>query len=313
MSNLPTVSKLIESQKKQIQAALPKHLSAERMSRIALTELRKNPELSVCDPLSFLGAIIQCSQLGLEPGSALGHAYLIPFNDRKAGKKQVQLIIGYRGLIDLARRSGQIKSISARPVFENDTFKVQYGLHEDIVHHPAQGERGELTHVYAVAQLKDGGVQFELMSRYEIDQIAKPNPVWKSHYEEMAKKTVIRRLFKYLPVSIEYSDIMTKVTEIEDASDNKYSQGHEEILINAGVTPIEEEKDNVLELSKAKGKDAEEDLKYKLIDQIDDFLGEKEGEINLREIEERLGIKFDELEGLPVKSLQAIAGELAKL
>src|SRR5699024_349340 len=112
------------SMKEQLAAALPRHMTAERMIRIATTEIRKVPALGNCDTMSFVSAIVQCSQLGLEPGSALGHAYLLPFGNKneKSGKKNVQLIIGYRGMIDLARRSGQIASLSARVVREGDEF-----------------------------------------------------------------------------------------------------------------------------------------------------------------------------------------------
>lgn len=196
--------------KAQMALAMPKHMTADRMMRIALTEIRKVPALAKCNIESFMGAIMQCAQLGLEPGSALGHAYLLPFGSGKAAdnKPNCQLIIGYRGMIDLARRSGQIISLTARTVHQNDTFGYSYGLDETVTHKPADGDRGPMTHVYAVAKLKDGGVQFEVMSRADIEAIKKQsksgtNGPWVSHFEEMAKKTVIRRLFKYLPVSIE--------------------------------------------------------------------------------------------------------------
>ena len=196
--------------KAQMALALPKHLTADRMARIALTEIRKTPALGKCNQESFLGSVMQCAQLGLEPGSALGHAYLLPFGNGKAkdGLANVQLIIGYRGMIDLARRSGQIVSLTARSVHANDRFSYRLGLDETIEHVPSDGERGPLTHVYAVAKLKDGGVQFEVMSRLDIEVVRKQskagtNGPWVTHFDEMAKKTAIRRLFKYLPVSIE--------------------------------------------------------------------------------------------------------------
>ena len=213
----------------QIKAALPRHMTAERMARIATTELRKVPKLAQCDPMSFLGAVIQCAQLGLEPGNALGHAYMLPFDKRGKvnGKWQtvgteVQLIIGYRGMIDLARRSGQIISLTARTVHQADRFSYRYGLDETIEHIPAEGERGPITHVYAVAKLKDGGVQFEVMSVADVNRVRdasqgyksalqyeKTDSPWMQHYDEMAKKTAIRRLFKYLPVSIEIQRAVT--------------------------------------------------------------------------------------------------------
>ncbi|MFR1027701.1 MAG: recombinase RecT [Parasutterella sp.] len=139
--------------------AVPKHLSADRMARIAATELRKTPDLLDTTPASFMGAVMQSAQLGLEPGSALGQAYLVPFNkkDQKTGKwyKECQLILGYRGMIDLARRSGQVLSLSAFAVHEGDDFSYQLGLHPDIHHVPscdAGRIKKPIIFVYAVAK-----------------------------------------------------------------------------------------------------------------------------------------------------------------
>jgi len=215
--------------KQQMQLALPKHMTADRLARIALTEIRKIPKLAQCDQTSFLGAIMQVAALGLEPGGALGHAYLIPFDKNTKDssgnwnkRTEVQLIIGYRGMIDLARRSGQIVSLSARIVYAKDKFSYAYGMEETLEHVPYEGvDPGEMTHVYAVAKLVGGGVQFEVMSRAKVEAVRdgsqgyksavegakkynkEASSPWISHFDEMAKKTVIRQLFKYLPVSIE--------------------------------------------------------------------------------------------------------------
>lgn len=206
--------------KQQMALALPRHINPDRLARIALTEVRKVPKLAQCDQTSFLGAIMQCAALGLEPGGALGHCYLIPFENRKRNVTEVQFIVGYRGMIDLARRSGQIVSLTARAVHERDEFRYQYGLNEDVHHVPASGDRGPIAYVYAVAKLKDGGVQFEVMSRADVELVRNnsqgyktalrfakpgqpPNTPWHDHFEPMALKTVTRRLFKWLPVSIE--------------------------------------------------------------------------------------------------------------
>lgn len=201
----------------EISTALPGHIKPERLARIALTEFRKTPQLAKCNPHSFLGAVIQCAQLGLEPGSGLGHAYLLPF------KQEVQFIIGYRGMIDLARRSGQIVSLQAHAVFEGDHFDFAYGLDERLEHVPTSNmeSRGGLIAVYAVAKLKGGGHQVEVMWKSEVDQIRSQSKAgnsgpWQSHYEEMAKKTVIRRLFKYLPVSVE----MQKATMLDEQAES---------------------------------------------------------------------------------------------
>lgn len=212
--------------KSQFAAALPKHMTPERMARIVTTEIRKTPALVNCEQSSFLGAVIQCAQLGLEPGNSLGHAYILPYG------KQAQLIIGYKGMIDLARRSGQIISISARVVRDGDFFEYEFGLDESLVHRPAEdGNEGEITHVYAVARLKDGGRQFEVMSKAQViavqsqSKAGKSGP-WVSHWEEMAKKTVIRRLFKYLPVSVE----IQRAVMLDEKAEAGANQEHEYVF-----------------------------------------------------------------------------------
>jgi recombination protein RecT len=202
--------------KAQIAAALPRHMTPDRMARIVLTEVRKNPELMHCDPMSFAGAVVQCSQLGLEPGSGLGQAYLIPFNNRRKGIKEVNFLTGYRGLIDLARRSREVDSVVARAVYEADRFDFEYGDDERIVHKPFAGPRkdaGEIVWFYSIARFKGGGVpQREVMSRSEVDWIrdnySHGNPVWKDHYEAMGRKTLIRRIAKFLPLSPELADAL---------------------------------------------------------------------------------------------------------
>lgn len=199
----------------EIALALPKHVTIERLMRIVLSEVRKNPRLGQCTPASLLSAAFNCAALGLEPGGTLGHAYLIPYWNNKNRCNEAQFQIGYKGMIDLARRSGQIQSISARAVYSNDQFDYSYGLDEQLVHRPALGERGELVYAYAVAKLKDGGIQFEVMGIDDLLAVRDSsqgyrqavekgwdNP-WISNFDEMCRKTPIRRLFKYLPVSIE--------------------------------------------------------------------------------------------------------------
>jgi recombination protein RecT len=179
--------------------------------------LRKIPKLLTCNPESFCGAIMACSQLGLEPGNSMGQIYLIPFG------KEVQVILGYKGMIELARRSGQIVSLSAHEVFKNDIFEFEYGLEEKLKHVPdLLGEdRGDLVAVYAVAKFVGGGHQIEVMSKSDVDKIRKRSKSgnvgpWATDYNEMAKKTVLRKLFKYLPISIEKINM---VNELEEGAD----------------------------------------------------------------------------------------------
>lgn len=147
-------------------------MTPERMARIATTEMRRIPKLAECNPMSFLGAVIQCLQLGLEPGGSLGHLYLIPFG------KEVQVIVGYRGMIDLARRSGQIISIDARAIYEGDQFDCSLGLELKLGHvpdwnNPNRADPAKPRVVYAMAKLKDGGIYFDVMNKVEVDAIRK--------------------------------------------------------------------------------------------------------------------------------------------
>lgn len=219
------IAHLLESRKGEIAKMLPRHLSADRLLKVAQIAATTTPALLECEIPSLVSAIGQCAQMGLEPNTVLGHAYLVPFKAKRKKKidmgngklvereewvKLVQVIIGYKGLIDLARRSGQIVSIAAHEVCANDHLDLVYGLEEKLEHKPAMQERGEVVGFYAVAKLVGGGHAFEFMSKHEVDMImlasqSKGNyGPWKDHYTEMGRKTVIRRLAKYLPLSIEF-------------------------------------------------------------------------------------------------------------
>lgn len=210
-----TINDLLEMMKPAIAQAIPQHMTPDRLLRIATTCIRTNPRLKACTPESLLGAIMQCAQLGLEP-SILGHAYLIPYrNKRKEGNREYwvdecQFQIGYKGLIELARRTGQISSIMAQAVHEKDEFYYEYGINEQLKHVPADGDRGEVVKYYAYAKFKDGGYSFLVMSKKDImihrDKFAKAKEYgpWVDHFDEMAKKTVLKQLMKYMPISVEF-------------------------------------------------------------------------------------------------------------
>lgn len=213
-AGMGNVKSFMESQRANLAAVLPKHVDADRMLKLALGALRTTPKLLNCNVESLMGAVVTCSTLGLEPNTPLGHAYLIPFENRQKGTTDVQIVFGYKGLIDLARRSGQIVSIAAHEVCANDEFAFSYGLDEKLTHKPALTNRGDPIAFYAVAKLVGGGYAFEVMGRDQVEEIRdasqnykfareKGKSVWGQHFTEMGRKTVLRRLFKYLPVSIE--------------------------------------------------------------------------------------------------------------
>lgn len=209
----PTVFDLITKQKSQIELALPSHLNTERFTRIAITCIRTTPKLAECDAISLVGALMVSAQLGLEPGGPLGQAFLVPRWNNKTKTYDATFQLGYKGIIELARRSGQLKSIEAHEVCENDEFSYSYGLDDELVHRPLlRGDRGKPYAYYAMAKFKDGGHAFVVMSLADIDsrkgrstsqKDGKFYGPWVSDYDAMARKTCIRALAPYLPLSPE--------------------------------------------------------------------------------------------------------------
>lgn len=232
---------LVNGMKGKIAEALPKHITPDRMARVCLTALTTNNDLARSDPSSFLSCVLQASQLGLEVNSPLGLAYLIPRKD-KSGNFYTTLQIGYQGMLDLARRAGQIVSIEAEVVYAGDHFVHRKGDNPLIEHEPRGEDSPEkITHAYAIARLKDGGIQREVITRKQIDKSralgARSGP-WSTHYAEMARKTVIRRLYKLLPKSAEVAYAM----ELDERADlerdraqaGAFSPEVQEILASTG-------------------------------------------------------------------------------
>lgn len=224
-----TLNALLKRMGPEIQRALPKHMDADRIARIALTAVRTTPKLLECDQTSFLAAIMQSAQLGVEPNTGLGQAYLIPYG------KQVQFQLGYKGLIDLAVRSGQYKAIYAHEVYENDEFEFSYGLVKDLVHKPAAIPTGEPIGYYAVYHLQNGGYDFVYWTRERIDHHAKKfsqavqkgwTSPWKTNYDAMAKKTVLKEVLKYAPKSIE----LQKTVEADSTIKTEISQDMSDVI-----------------------------------------------------------------------------------
>lgn len=184
-------------------------IDPRRLKGVVLSVFTRRPELWECDPISVARAVVECAQVGLEPTGAVGGAHLVPFFNKATGRKEAQLIFDYRGSVALARRSGEVKRVEARIVREKDEFDFEYGLEPTLRHVPALvDDPGPMTYAYAVGIFRDGSRQFEVMSAPQIEAVrqrskSKDNGPWVTDYFEMAKKTVLKRLLKLLPLSIE--------------------------------------------------------------------------------------------------------------
>lgn len=218
------MKQLMTKMAKEIESALPSMVSSERFQRVALTAFSNNEKLQACEPMSFIAAMMESAQLGLEPNTPLGQAYLIPYGNK------VQFQIGYKGLLELAQRSGKIKTLYAHEVRENDEFDIDYGLEQKLVHKPLlKGNRGETIGYYAVYHLDTGGHSFVFMTKDEILEHAqkfsktfKFGP-WQTDFDAMAKKTVIKQLLKYAPLSIEMQRAVTSDETVKSKIDEDMS------------------------------------------------------------------------------------------
>lgn len=247
-----TIFDIIQAGAKQFATALPKHINSDRFVRIAITTIRQNPKLAQCSQESLLGALMVSAQLGLEPGT-LGQCYLIPYG------RECQFQIGYKGMIELLRRSGQLKDIYAYSVYENDDFEITYGLDRNLIHKPNLANKGNFLGCYCVAILKDDTRAFEYMTKEEIEAHAKKfsktfgNGPWKTDFEAMAHKTVVKKMLKWLPLSVEFleniekDDKSFKVAETKNAEDIEIIESDGDIINAETGEFIEEaeEKDDI--------------------------------------------------------------------
>lgn len=210
----PTIADLINRQRAEIARALPKHMDADRLARIATTTIKTTPALLECTAQSLLGALMLSAQTGLEPGP-LGHVYFVPRKNK--GVAECQWMLGYKGIIELARRSGQLVSIEAREVCERDEFRFAYGLDEELVHRPfMDGDRGPIVAFWGLAKFKDGGHYFLVMSKADVDKAKERSDAgrkgfgpWITDYAAMGRKTVIRRMMPFLPLSPEQANAIS--------------------------------------------------------------------------------------------------------
>lgn len=217
-----------------IKAALPSVITPERFTRITLSALSKDPKLKECTPQSFLAAMMTAAQLGVETNTPLGQAYLIPYKNH--GQLECQFQLGYKGLIDLAYRSGEVSIIQAHTVYENDEFQYEYGLEPKLRHVPAKSNRGKPIAYYGMFRTKSGGFGFEATSAESMLRYAQKysksfaSGPWQTNFEEMAKKTVLKHALKYAPLKSDFvrgiaqdetikTDISIDMSEIPDVTE----------------------------------------------------------------------------------------------
>jgi recombination protein RecT len=225
-----TLKQRIGNMEQAFALAMPRGAEATQLVRDALTCLSRNPKLEQCEASTVLGALMTCAQLGLRPG-VLGHAWLLPFWDKHSRQFKAQLVIGYQGYAELAHRTGMVDSLIARPVHANDTFSIDYGLADSLVHKPQLfGDRGPVIAYYAIIKYTTGGHAFHAMSRSDVekhrDRFAmarnKQREVigpWVDHFDAMALKTVYLQLQKWAPKSTEMARALSADGAVRDDLD----------------------------------------------------------------------------------------------
>lgn len=214
-----------------LKQTLPRHIDPKRLIRVVLSAFQTNPELLECTPESVLLSLMRAASMGLEPdGGPLGQGYLVPFNVKVKGRgngpdtwqKQCQFIPGYRGLVKLARNSGEVADVWAEVVYEKDEFEYELGLHPTLRHrrNDSATDAGALKYAYAVARFRDGERKFVVLNKREVEKAKSVSKSASSSYspwgqwpEAMWRKTAVRQLAKLLPLSVEVQGNIAKDTD----------------------------------------------------------------------------------------------------
>ncbi|WP_027633354.1 recombinase RecT [Clostridium hydrogeniformans] len=238
----------------EIKKAVANTMTPERFSRIALSLFNGNPVFWEADTTTFLSALMQSAQCGLEPNTVLGEAYVIPYRNNKANIVEVNFQVGYKGILKMAFNTGEYEAIYAHEIRKGDEFSYEYGLHKNLVHKPADVPNEEVTHYYAVYKLKNGGCDFVVWSRERVDKHARDfsknylykgevnkNSVWAKNFDSMAKKTVLIDVLKFAPKSVE----MAKALDLDYKSEAKEEKVSSFNYIDVDPIPLNDTQNNI--------------------------------------------------------------------
>lgn len=236
----------------EIKKAVGQTMTPERFTRIALSLFNGNPQFWEASPTSFLSALMQSAQCGLEPNTVLGEAYVIPYKNTKQGITEVNFQVGYKGILKMALNTGLYEAIYAHEVHEGDEFSYEYGLNKNLIHKPADNPSTKVTHYYAVYKLKNGGFDFVVWSRDRVEEHAREfsknylykgqinkSSVWFKNFDSMAKKTVLLDVLKYAPKSVE----MARAFDLDYKSETKEEKLNDFHCVDVDTVPIN---DNVM-------------------------------------------------------------------
>jgi recombination protein RecT len=195
-------------------------MKPDDLIRMALMAASRQPELAKCSRSSIVRSLLDAAALGIKPGGLMGRGWLVPRWNKRTGELECAFDPGWRGLIDVARRSGEVRRVEAHVVYERDEFVIEHGLDTRLIHRPClDGARGDIVAAYAVAWYRDGGRQLEVLLREDIDKIrrasASKSGPWVDWYDEMARKSAVRRLCKYLPYDPVLEDALEMATAAE--------------------------------------------------------------------------------------------------
>lgn len=237
----------LEKMLPEIKKAVGKAMTPERFSRIALSLFNGNPVFWEADTTSFLSALMQSAQCGLEPNTVLGEAYVIPYKNNKQGITEVNFQVGYKGILKMAFNTGEYEAIYAHEVRKGDEFSYEYGLHKNLIHKPADVPSEDITHYYAVYKLKNGGFDFVVWSKERVEQHAREfsknylyqgkvnkNSVWAKNFDSMAKKTVLIDVLKFAPKSVE----MAKALDLDYKSEAKEEKVSNFNYVDVDAAPV---------------------------------------------------------------------------